>query len=210
MFAHILLADEINRAGPRTQSALLEAMEERQVTVDRVSRRLPQPFFVIATQNPLEQTGTFALPESQLDRFLLRLSLGYPDRRAERALLTGVDRRQALTQIAPVMTPAELQAIQAAVPGVRVADPLLDYLQDLVDATRSGRWFVQGVSPRGAQAVLRVAQARALMDGRDFVVPEDVQAMLPGTLAHRLVPVPGAGRGAREQVQALIGATPLP
>jgi len=210
VFTHILLADEINRAGPRTQSALLEAMEERQVSIDRLSRPLPQPFFVIATQNPLEQAGTFPLPESQLDRFLLRLSLGYPDRRAERALLTGVDRRLALADLPAVMTPAELQSIQAAVPRIQVSEALLDYLQDLVEGTRSGRWFVQGVSPRGAQAVLRVAQARALMAGRDFVVPEDVQAVLPGTLAHRLTPVPGAGRGAREQVQALLQATPLP
>ncbi len=210
VFTQVLLADEINRSGPRTQSALLEAMEERQVTADRISRPLPQPFFVIATQNPQDQAGTFALPESQLDRFLLRLSLGYPDRRAERALLQGGDRRQALAALPAVLSPTQLQALQDAVPQIQVADPLLDYLQDLVDATRSGRWFTQGLSPRGAQAVLRVAQARALMAGRDFVVPEDVQTVLPGTLSHRLRPVPGAGRGAREQVQALINATPLP
>jgi MoxR-like ATPase len=210
VFAQVLLADEINRAGPKTQSALLEAMEEQQVSVDSQTRPLPAPFFVIATQNPSDQLGTYPLPESQLDRFLLRITLGYPDRAAERELLMGGDRRHAALQLQPVMTPAELQAAQQAVLQVRAAPPLLDYLQALIAATRSGAWFQQGLSPRAGIATLRVAKARALMAGRDYVSPDDLQAMLPQAVAHRLVPVPGAGRGAVEQVRALIEATPIP
>ncbi len=210
VFAQVLLADEINRAGPKTQSALLEAMEEQQVSVDSQTRPLPAPFFVIATQNPSDQLGTYPLPESQLDRFLLRITLGYPDRAAERELLMGGDRRHAALQLQPVMTPAELQAAQQTVLQVRAAPPLLDYLQALIAATRSGAWFQQGLSPRAGIATLRVAKARALMAGRDYVSPDDLQAMLPQAVAHRLVPVPGAGRGAVEQVRALIEATPIP
>ena len=210
VFAQVLLADEINRAGPKTQSALLEAMEEQQVSVENETRALPRPFFVIATQNPSDQLGTYALPESQLDRFLLRITLGYPDRAAERELLVGGDRRAAAMQMQPVMTPPELMAAQQAVLAVRTAPPLVDYLQALIAATRSGAWFVQGLSPRAGMAALRVAKARALMGGRDYVAPEDLQAMLPQALAHRLVPVPGAGRGAVEQVRAMIEATAIP
>jgi MoxR-like ATPase len=210
VFAQVLLADEINRAGPKTQSALLEAMEEHQVSVDNQTRALPEPFFVIATQNPSDQLGTYPLPESQLDRFLLRITLGYPDRASERALLTGVDRRQASARLQPVMPPAELQAAQAQVLQVHAADPLLDYLQALIAATRSGQWFVDGLSPRAGIAVLRVAKARALMAGRDYVAPDDVQAILPQAIAHRLVPLPGCGRGPIEQVRAMVEAVPLP
>ena len=210
VFAQVLLADEINRAGPKTQSALLEAMEEHQVSVDNETRALPEPFFVIATQNPSDQLGTYPLPESQLDRFLLRITLGYPDRASERALLTGVDRRQASARLQPVMPPAELQAAQAQVLQVHAADPLLDYLQALIAATRSGRWFVDGLSPRAGIAVLRVAKARALMAGRDYVAPDDVQAILPQAIAHRLAPLPGCGRGAIEQVRAMVEAVPIP
>ena len=210
VFAQVLLADEINRAGPKTQSALLEAMEEQQVSVDSETRPLPAPFFVIATQNPSDQLGTYPLPESQLDRFLLRITLGYPDRAAERELLMGGDRRHAAMQLQPVMTPAQLQAAQQAVLQVRAAPPLLDYLQALIAATRSGAWFQQGLSPRAGIATLRVAKARALMAGRDYVSPDDLQAMLPQAVAHRLVPVPGAGRGAVEQVRAMLEATPIP
>ena len=210
VFTQVLLADEINRAGPRTQSALLEAMEERQVSVDNATRELPSPFFVVATQNPTEQIGTYPLPESQLDRFLMCITLGYPDRQAERALLAGDDRRAALAALQPVMTPADLQQAQAAAARVAVSGALLDYLQALVEATRSGRWFVQGLSPRAALAVLRAARARALMSGRDYVAPDDVQAILPQTIAHRLVPASGAGRGPREQVRAMVEATPIP
>lgn len=210
IFAQVLLADEINRAGPKTQSALLEAMEEHQVSVDNQTHPLPRPFFVIATQNPSEQLGTYPLPESQLDRFLLRITLGYPDRAAERSLLAGEDRRELITRLEPVMAPAQLQQAQAAVRAVRASEPLLDYLQTLIHATRSGQWFVEGLSPRAGIAVLRAAKARALMARRDYVAPDDVQAILPQAIAHRLQPVGGAGRGAIEQVRALIEATPIP
>ena len=210
VFAQVLLADEINRAGPKTQSALLEAMEEQQVTVDNDTLPLPRPFFVIATQNPSDQIGTYPLPESQLDRFLLRITLGYPDRAAERELLAGADRRLAIGLLQPVMTADELLAAQQAVQTVHASDALLDYLQALIAASRSGRWFSGGLSPRAGIAVLRVAKARALMARRDYVAPDDVQALLPQAIAHRLSPVPGAGRGAIEQVQAMVEATPLP
>jgi MoxR-like ATPase len=210
VFAQVLLADEINRAGPKTQSALLEAMEEQQVSVDNETRALPTPFFVIATQNPSDQIGTYPLPESQLDRFLLRITLGYPDRAAERLLLSGADRRQVASRLQPVMRPGELQAAQRAVLDVRASDALLDYLQALIAATRSGAWFTEGLSPRAGIAVLRAAKARALMAGRDYVAPDDIQAMLPQAIAHRLVPVAAAGRGPVEQVQAMVEATPIP
>lgn len=210
VFAQVLLADEINRASPKTQSALLEAMEEKQVTVESATRPLPEPFFVIATQNPMDQLGTYALPESQLDRFHMRLSLGYPDRAAERELLRGEDRRDMLEKLQPVLSAGELSRLQQAVAAVHTADPLLDYLQDLVRATRSGRWFVQGLSPRAALAVVRAAKAQAFLSGRDYVAPDDVAAILPQTIAHRLVPVSDAGRGSAEQVRAMLEATPLP
>jgi len=209
VFAQVLLADEINRAGPRTQSALLEAMEEHQVSVDGETRALPEPFFVIATQNPSDQLGTYALPESQLDRFLMCVTLGYPDARAERALLAGQDRRDMLRSLPAVMNPAELQLAQATVRSVHASEALLDYLQTLVQATRSGRWFRQGLSPRAALAWLRVARAQALLQGRDYATPEDLQAVAVPALAHRLIPVAGAGRGSAEQLQALIEATGL-
>ena len=210
LFAQILLADEINRASPKTQSALLEAMEEKQVTVEGATRPLPSPFFVIATQNPLDQLGTFALPESQLDRFLMRISLGYPDRASERQLLSGLDRRDLVAHLPSLLSAAELQQLQQQVSQVHAADPLLDYVQDLVAATRSGRWFLQGLSPRAGIALLRAAKAQALLSGRDYVAPDDVQAILAQTVAHRLVPVGDAGRGAVAQVQAMVEAVPLP
>ncbi|MBI5268785.1 MAG: MoxR family ATPase [Burkholderiales bacterium] len=210
VFSQVLLADEINRAGPKTQSALLEAMEEHQVSVDGRTLPLPAPFFVIATQNPTDQLGTYPLPESQLDRFLLCITLGYPDQRAERALLSGEDRRDTLARLQPVMRPVDLLALMAAVPRVHASEPLLDYLQALIAATRSGRWFIDGMSPRAGLGVLRVARARALMAGRDHVIPDDLQAVLPQAIGHRLVPVPGAGRGRREQVRAMVEAVPLP
>ncbi len=210
VFAQVLLADEINRAGPKTQSALLEAMEEQQVTVDGETRALPRPFFVIATQNPGDQLGTYALPESQLDRFLMCITLGYPDARAERELLTGADRREAVAALRPVMTPDELVDAMAQVRQVHASEPLLDYLQALIAATRSGHWFQEGLSPRAGIAVLRLARARALLARRDFVSPDDLQAILPQAIAHRLVPVAGAGRGRREQVRAMVESVPLP
>ena len=204
VFAQVLLADEINRAGPKTQSALLEAMEEQQVSIDGTSHALPQPFFVIATQNPSEQLGTYPLPESQLDRFLMCISLGYPDQAAERELLEGVDSRTAMRTLQPVMNPADLVSVQAAVQQVHASKALLDYLQALIQATRSGQWFAQGLSPRAGLAVLRAARAMALLMGRDFVSPDDVQSILPQTIAHRLHPRAGAGRGSREQVRAML------
>ena len=210
VFAHVLLADEINRAGPKTQSALLEAMEEHQVTVEGETRPLPAPFFVIATQNPTDQIGTYPLPESQLDRFLMCITLGYPDRKSERELLLGGDRREAIRRLGHVMSPPELIAAQQAVQAVHASDALLDYLQAIIQATRSGAWFVEGLSPRAGVAVLRAARARALLGGRDYVAPDDVQYVLPQTIAHRLVPVAGAGRGRSEQVRAMIEAVPLP
>ena len=210
VFTQVLLADEINRAGPKTQSALLEAMEEQQVSVENETRPLPTPFFVIATQNPSDQLGTYPLPESQLDRFLLRITLGYPDRASERLLLAGSDRRHAAMMLKPVMQPGELEAAQAAVLQVRASDPLLDYLQALIAATRSGAWFTEGLSPRAGIALLRAAKARALMAERDYVAPDDVQAILPQAVAHRLSPTPGSGRGPVEQVRAMVEATPIP
>ena len=210
VFAQVLLADEINRASPRTQSALLEAMEERQVTIEGETRPLPQPFFVIATQNPQDQLGTYALPESQLDRFHMRLSLGYPDRNAERSLLNGQDRRHLLDTLPAVVNPAQLADLQAQVQAIHLAEPVLDYLQDLVAATRDGRWFVQGLSPRAAIAVVRAAKAQAFLAGRNYVAPDDVADVLPQTVAHRLSPLHNAGRGAFEQVRAMLAATPLP
>ena len=210
VFAQVLLADEINRASPKTQSALLEAMEEKQVSVEGETRALPEPFFVIATQNPHDQLGTYALPESQLDRFLMRISLGYPDRAAERELLSGRDRREMANTLRPLVSPQELTALQQQVLAVHASDPLLNYIQDLIAATRSGRWFLQGLSPRAGIALLRAAKAQALVEGRDYVAPDDVQAIVAQTIAHRLVPVGDAGRGAMEQVHAMVAAVDLP
>lgn len=210
VFAQVLLADEINRASPKTQSSLLEAMEEKQVTVEGETRPLPAPFFVIATQNPHDQLGTYALPESQLDRFLMRISLGYPDRTAERQLLAGSDMREAVEQLPPVLNPEELKALQTAVQRIAVSEPLLNYVQDLMAATRSGQWFLQGLSPRAGIALLRAAKAQAMLCGRDYVAPDDVQAILPQTIAHRLIPVADAGRGSVEQVRAMMAAVALP
>ena len=209
VFSQVLLADEINRASPKAQSALLEVMEERQVSAEGKTYALPQPFFVIATQNPLEQRGTQPLPESQLDRFLMRLSLGYPDRAAEYGLLAGTARRDLLQNLQPVMQATDLLQLQALVQNIHAADALIHYLQDLLTATRNGQWFEQGLSPRAGVGILRAAKAHALLAQRHFVTPDDVQAVLPQTAAHRLVPVSHAGRGAIEQVRAMIAAVPL-
>jgi MoxR-like ATPase len=210
VFAQVLLADEINRASPKTQSALLEAMEEKQVTVEGATRPLPVPFFVIATQNPHDQLGTYALPESQLDRFHMRISLGYPDRAAERELLRGADRRYMVDHLPALLAPHDLIELQQQVQQVHAAEPLLNYLQDLIAATRSGRWFLQGLSPRAGIAIMRAARAQAFMSQRDYVAPDDIAAVLPQTAAHRLVPVSDAGRGPVEQVRAMLAAVALP
>jgi len=186
IFAQLVLADEVNRATPKCQSALLEAMEERQVTVEGNTYALPQPFFVIATQNPMHQIGTFPLPESQLDRFLMRLTMGYPDKQAERELLSGRDRREIAAELKPALDPQHLQAIQAQVSHVHVAPALLDYVQALLDFSRQATEFSVGLSPRGGLALLRAAQAWALLHGRNHVLPEDVQMILPEVAGHRL------------------------
>lgn len=186
VFAQLVLADEINRATPKTQSALLEAMEERQVTADGETRELPEPFFVIATQNPRTQIGTFGLPESQLDRFLMRIQLGYPDAAAERELLAGGDRRQMLKEVPARIDAATLMAWQARVDRIHVAPALLDYVQALLAATRASPKWDLGLSPRAGLALLRAARAWAMVDGRTQVVPEDVQAVLPSVAGHRL------------------------
>jgi MoxR-like ATPase len=205
VFAQVVLADEVNRATPKTQSALLEAMEERQVTVDGQTRPLPAPFFVIATQNPVTQAGTFALPESQLDRFLMRIEIGYPDPEAERELLKGGDRRVALERLAPVMNAARLADAQRAVEDVRVADPVIDYVQRLVHFSRNQPEFAYGLSPRGALALLRSARAWALLGRRRHVVPEDVQAVLPAVVEHRIrAAADFAGHGGGALAQKLL------
>jgi MoxR-like ATPase len=209
IFAQVILADEVNRATPKTQSALLEAMEEHQVTVEGETRKLPEPFFVIATQNPSEQVGTFPLPESQLDRFLMRIELGYPDRDAERALLSGTDRRDLLASLDPCMSPAELVEQQSNAQRVHVAPALLDYVQAIVEYTRRSPDYVAGLSPRAALALVHSARAWALLESRDKVIPEDVQAVLPGVAAHRLRPAHEAARRADVGAQ-LLAAVPIP
>jgi MoxR-like ATPase len=210
IFSQVILADEINRASPKAQSALLEAMEEHQVSVDGETRKLPEPFFVIATQNPAHQIGTFPLPESQLDRFLMRIKLGYPDRDAERALLKGVDRRELIADLKPAMTPSELMALQREVTQVLVSDALVDYVQALIAFTRDSSKFDSGLSPRAGLAVLRGAQAWALMSGRKQVLPEDVQAVVPTVVGHRLRPVVDVGKKAFDPAQELIRAVAIP
>ena len=186
VFAQVLLADEINRATPKAQSALLEAMEERQVSVDGVSHSLPAPFFVIATQNPISQTGTFPLPESQLDRFLMRIELGYPDPAAERMMMQGSNPRSRIGDLKCIINLQQLQQIQRQVESIHLSDPLLDYIQRLVHFSRHCSDFDFGLSPRGALALIRSARAWALMEGRDYVIPEDVQEILPCVAEHRL------------------------
>lgn len=209
VFAELLLADEINRATPKSQSALLEAMEEGQVTIEGATRPLPDPFFVIATQNPISQGGTFALPESQLDRFLMRLSLGYPGRAAERALLLGGSGREQLPRLEPLLDHAQLRLIQAEVPRIHASEAVVDYVLRLVEATRTQTSFALGLSPRGSLALLAAARAWALLAGRDHVLPEDVQTVLPAVAGHRLRDIADpAGHGGGALVQWLLREVP--
>ncbi|HPY39692.1 MAG TPA: MoxR family ATPase [Thiolinea sp.] len=187
LFSQVVLADELNRATPKAQSALLEAMEEQQVSIDRQTYPLPQPFFVIATQNPQSQSGTFPLPESQLDRFLLRISLGYPDPNAEREMLKGRSGRSMLSSLKPILSPSRLQGLQTLVPQVKLSDALLDYVQRLIAHTRQSEECHLGLSPRGAQALIRSAQSWAILQGRSHVLPEDIQAVFVAVAGHRLV-----------------------
>jgi len=204
VFTEVLLADEINRSTPKTQSALLEAMAERQVTIEGETRALPEDFFVIATQNPVTQAGTFPLPESQLDRFLMRIEIGYPDRAAERAMLAGASAAPAIDRLAATLTRDELRGIQREAQQVRTAEVLLDYVQRLIEYTRSAPEFAHGLSPRGALALVNSARTWAYMEGRAHVVPEDVQAVLPAVVAHRLRSTTDFSGDGRALVQRLL------
>ncbi|RMG31753.1 MAG: AAA family ATPase [Gammaproteobacteria bacterium] len=207
IFTQMLLADEINRATPRTQSALLEAMEERQVSTEGEVRPLPEPFFVIATQNPTYQIGTFPLPESQLDRFLMRIALGYPDAESERRLLAGEDRRALLARLEPLVSPGELEAWQAEVRAVHASEALLAYIQQLLAFSRESGLYQTGLSPRAGLALLAAARAWAWLEGRDHLLPEDVRAVLPAVCRHRLPPSEAASLA--DPVAPLLGL-PIP
>ena len=209
VFAQLVLADEVNRASPKTQSALLEAMEERQVTVEGLTRRLPEPFFVIATQNPANQIGVFPLPESQLDRFLMRLSLGYPPPDAERSLLLEQDRRDLLQDITPALDIAELLRLQEQVQRVHTAPALVDYLLALLRASREHAGLRQGLSPRAGLGLRRAAQAHALLDGRHAVIPEDLQAVFVACAGHRLF-ASGEAQGQAPGAEELLSTVAIP
>ncbi len=187
VMTHILLADEINRTIPRTQSSLLESMEERQVTVDGQTYCLPRPFFVMATQNPIELEGTFPLPEAQLDRFLLRISLGYPDREEEIIILERFQKEDPLLQLAPVASPEQILALQQSRKNIRISHPVREYITDIVRATRSNPSLRLGASPRGSLGLMRAGQALAAVRGRDYVLPDDIKALTVPVLAHRLI-----------------------
>ncbi|MCB1561279.1 MAG: AAA family ATPase [Xanthomonadales bacterium] len=213
VFTQLLLADEINRAPPRTQSALLEAMAEQQVTIDGVCHRLPNPFFVIATQNPVDLAGTFPLPDSQLDRFLLRLQLGYPDADAEREMLSGRDRRDLIADTLPLLGSGEVRELRQRTQRIHASPALVDYVQALVTASREQPGVRVGLSPRAGLALLRAARAMALIDARDFVQPEDVQAVFLEVAAHRLVPQADSGSiddVRRQQAAAILERVAIP
>ncbi len=210
IFAHFVLADEINRATPKTQSALLEAMEEKQISVEGETHKLEEPFFVVGTQNPLDQSGTFPLPESQLDRFMMKISLGYPDAEAEHALLSGGNPRDLVEQTSPVISVERFIQIQYAVDDVHCSDPLLRYVQQLVHATRNPGLFVYGISPRAALAVIHASRAWALMQGRSHVEPGDVQAVFAAIAEHRLTPSEQHSRPVRDLVDELVEQVAIP
>ncbi len=205
-----MLADEINRATPKTQSALLEAMEEKQISVEGETHKLEEPFFVVGTQNPLDQSGTFPLPESQLDRFMMKISLGYPDAEAEHALLSGGNPRDLVEQTSPVISIERFIQIQYAVDDVHCSDPLLRYVQQLVHATRNPGLFVYGISPRAALAVIHASRAWALMQGRSHVEPGDVQAVFAAIAEHRLTPSEQHSRPVRDLVDELVEQVAIP
>jgi len=208
IFTQMLLADEVNRATPKTQSALLEAMEERQVTIDGETRILPQPFFVLATQNPLHQIGTFPLPESQLDRFMMRISLGYPNADAEKELLKGKDRRVLIQNLEKNDLSKQIIEWQATVPQIIVRDPLIHYVQAILQHTRQSPDYKSGLSPRAGLAMLRSAQAWAMLSGRDFVIPEDIQSVMSGVINHRLSPT--TPQSSEQLATRLIEQVPIP
>ncbi|MBD2464266.1 MoxR family ATPase [Oscillatoria sp. FACHB-1407] len=208
VFANVLLADEINRATPRTQSALLEVMEEHQVTVDGVSRLVPSPFFVIATQNPVEYQGTFPLPEAQMDRFALSLSLGYPTETEELQMLQRLQQGTSVDELKPTLSLADVVELRRLCAQVRVERPLQQYILDLIRATRQDEEIILGVSPRGSVALQRAIQALAFLEGRDYAIPDDVKFLAPHVLSHRLIPA--GGRRARGIVERLLRSTPIP
>jgi MoxR-like ATPase len=210
IFSQVILADEINRATPKTQSALLEGMAEGQVTIENTTHVLPSPFFVMATQNPLDLVGTFPLPDSQLDRFLLSLSLGYPDPAAERELLTTEDRALMLGRTTTLLSPEEVKALQADCEHVHVSGALLDYIQALLSETRDERWFETGLSPRAGLALLRASRAHAFLEERDFAAPEDVKIIFPALARHRLSPTSGFSQSTEEQIGELLEQVPVP
>lgn len=210
IFTQVILADEVNRATPKSQSALLEAMEEYQVTVDGVSRKLPEPFFVIATQNPFHQIGTYPLPESQLDRFLIRISLGYPAREVERQLFSGQDSRKLIEKLEPVLDAQSLILMQDAVDNVSVTDTLYEYLQDLIAASRQSNQWSHGLSPRGGLALLRAAKSCAVLEQRDYVLPEDLQAVWMAVTEHRLISQSSSNSAIDSPVADILKNTTIP
>jgi MoxR-like ATPase len=211
VFSQLILADEVNRATPKAQSALLEAMEEQQVSVDGNTMPLPRPFFVVATQNPADQIGTFPLPESQLDRFLLRLEIGYPNSADERELITGTDRRQMLANIKPSTTPEQLLELQVAASQVHMSEPLVDYIQALVRQTRESPDIEIGMSPRGAQALAAAAKAHAFIEQHNGVYPDDVQAVFAAVAGHRLKPATASStKSAAELCQSVLDSVAIP
>jgi MoxR-like ATPase len=211
VFAQLVLADEVNRATPKAQSALLEAMEEHQVSVDGNTRPLPEPFFVVATQNPSDQIGTFPLPESQLDRFLMRLELGYPNSENERKLITGEDRRSMLDEVEPAITPETLTTLQKAAVSVHMSDPLVDYIQALVRHTRESPEIDIGLSPRGALALVAAAKAHALVEHHSGVFPDDIQSVFVAVAGHRLKPAGNTSfRSAAELCQHVLDTVAIP
>ncbi len=210
IFTQVLLADEINRATPKTQSALLEAMEERQVTIEGKTRALEKPFFVIATQNPLEQTGTFPLPESQLDRFLMRIELGYPDRQAEKILLQQGDTKRTLSAMEACLESGDVLAIQEQITQIHHSDALLDYVQDIVEFTRTSSHFHMGLSPRAGLSLLRASAAWAFLNGREYTIPEDVQTILPWVVRHRVRSGEDLREFSRDRLESLLMTVPIP
>ncbi|MEE8495319.1 MAG: MoxR family ATPase [Xanthomonadales bacterium] len=210
IFAQVVLVDEINRASPKTQSALLEGMAENQVTIENTTHPLPEPFFVVATQNPQDLVGTFPLPESQLDRFLLSISLGYPDPIAERELLTTEERSRMLDRTTALLTSKDIMALQKDCEKVHVSEDLLDYLQALLKETRDDHWFETGLSPRAGLYLLRASRAHAFLEGRDYVMPEDVKIIFPCLARHRLSPASGFVQSIDEQIAELLDQVPIP
>jgi len=210
IFAQVILADEVNRATPKTQSALLEGMAEGQVTIENTTHPLPNPFFVLATQNPLDLVGTFPLPDSQLDRFLLSISLGYPDPAAERQLLTTEDRADMLENTHSLLSPEDVQALRSDCEQVHVSEDLLNYIQALLHETRDERWFETGLSPRAGLALLRSSRAYAFLEDRDYVLPEDVKTIFPSLARHRLSPSSGFAQSVEEQIDELLTQVPIP